>query len=877
MTYPLNLNRVVNWQQLLPVLEIDYGPGILPCRVLCPFCCKPTLTIYNDSLFGGVWTHCKTCQKAGDAIELAAGVWGLTAQQTLLKLHQELPECFPEPVDRYYIGLYEIEVVNRRLQAKEFWHECSYRMIDRKGLQQLRLSDQFIAHIDPQLWSKRGGQWYGAANRHQLATYLSHYGRVFRGTRLSNLDTDCVVFPFQDLPGRLSAFLFCHGEQYNLTPISYLSLGQFGDRRRKAGKTKGTGILVPEALENTDEAYILLDCPLVLRTHIKWLHLDSRLLPVSGIWGEAPSPGWFSVTGSCRKYIFWDHLWNPALFRHARAVDGLVAAPSSSVAATYDLLKHVSPQEWLTKLKKHARPWRDALEEHLGTLGANEAEGFLLDIGWTPTETNSFLLDLPPTLRDKLMKLTERRRCRSVSIDNLVVKETDRGWILPNGELLCDAPYAIEQIIEGPNPKVTRCTGRIWYQGEDIPFDCYQGRMEGSPNRWLADTMLKAGKGPPIVSHKHRTYLTAVSKLFHPPTIVSALDHYGWAAEESHYVLPTCYIKPGGRVVRHDLLLKQRPHYYAATGLDVPEPFTKDDWDYLLKPTEETRLAWPVLATVLNTLLAQPLHRNRVGLLVVGDGLATAVDLAVAAGCAAEWSTAIKRAGAHVALVVNRITDDTDWPVVFPYEAPHSPRLHHWLERGHRPTIIGVNWYAARLLQLTGDWLRLDTAKAVKLSPRIKELVRKSVPLFLQNAMTMRLNIQSGGVWSALEGWLSSLLLQKERLAPFQTLVTSEDKLGTLEELLGQLWRDGLLRSSQYDESLTRYRAKDVAVSSEWVWLSRPGLNKALGIPYLPVLNFESVVGILTAAGVLVDERVYLGVPGWTVRKEWWTKVTEGR
>ena len=144
-----SLNALVPWSLLLDVLELNVRLLVLPARVQCPLCKQEQLNITEDYLAGGQWFHCRNCKESGDMIELAAKVWGLSIEATIIKLMRRGIDL---PVDDVTVHNYLTGHIEYRERLCRLWGQAQphvYRQSPflRSLLYKMRLPDALSAKI----------------------------------------------------------------------------------------------------------------------------------------------------------------------------------------------------------------------------------------------------------------------------------------------------------------------------------------------------------------------------------------------------------------------------------------------------------------------------------------------------------------------------------------------------------------------------------------------------------------------------------------------------------------------------------------------------------------------------------------------------------
>jgi hypothetical protein len=820
-------------------------------------------------------------------IQLASRVWNLDIHATIALLVDKLPELTLYRIDKEAIDKYERYYIEEQQNAKDFWKLASDRIINGIGLRQLQLDMGIASDLTENEWQKRGGQFIGSADRHEIDQLLVRHSAkssiFYRQDKISirNWRT-MVVIPFWDMPKHLAGFMIYREEQGKAVPFKYYTVQpQF-----RGIKPIIPGVAMLDALytsdgPGTDTAAVFLDPLLAARTHIKQLANSNEILPLVAVWPENPVCAILREHLPGRDLVFFDHTLNANLFRHASAVNGRVIQRSvkESVAA---YSRRVPVRVWFDRLIKTARPWDQVLEEHLYTLTSTQIEALLSQLQWPLHQLREFITGCPSDLRSRLEKLLARQyRGRCVEVSGHIIVETEKGWhCAKSNEVITDAPFRIEHVVYNKYTGNIHYQGYVTYEGECIPFVAPADDFDRAPMTWLDRYLISLGKGPTyFVNYYWQKLATAIAKRFHRPTTIQGFKNYGWDEANARFVLPKYWIEQGGEVVEHKLPVPDTK-VLPAQNLSKPVELALDEIELLQTGTDDVMRLWQLSAVVLHNILAPIYNYQPKGTLIVGSVPST-VELANSLGCP-EW-----RPGKYLYEVepFRAIEQQASWPVVIYGNVPRNVYVYKYLEQQPHNIIIEANWYLSRLLAIRGGWFRLDSEYQFPTSRDVTCLASKIIPSFLKHLMANKLK-RTGVHQTTLQRVVADLANwfrisggdEKCVFEACQGIYEDFDKSAAdaFFELLGQLYDNGLVTLYQGKTKPSIMPAQPMMVELEdyggSIWIPKAGINEALGkrVAYLSVLDVGAVSQALTESEELLEECSLQDVPGWLIKKSTW-------
>jgi hypothetical protein len=886
---PENLNLLVDWTKALTAMDVGGVGNYLPCTVRCPGCANNTLTIYQDTTLGGQWGYCKTCRLGGDLIKLVSR-WTIGHLHTALAwlYNRQALTCAALPSTER-LNAYDAWYSERIKQTTLFWGQAQVNLVTGK---EGASAFQFIDETDRSRLADGIGRFVGVATREQVAAFLAPHNirHLFPPAKRHGVRRswqNALIIPFQDFPGRISAFAHCIHEGYLEPDVAYVGTASAlpnSKVQRPGGIAMLDALLQPPTEPFHDTAFVLLDP--ILALHLQTRHLahslDYNLLPVVGLWpgaDEAP----LRVLAPTQNLVFWAPKLTADVFRHARKANAKIAVCTAAREKPEKQQSRYAVSKWLKDREDQALPWGTVLEEHLRTLPPVEAEALLTQAGLTGEELRQFIAGCGKVLRERLGTLFTQHGCdKCVNVSKHTVIETERGWeLLKPRELICDAKLRVDEVIHLPGSGRSYGQGYVVYKGEELPFTAELHELETKPFLFMRKLLIEHNKGLLHANQQWQRHGWNIAQQFHPPKLVRGVDHYGWDPVENRWVFPGYFIDNLGNVHEHKLP-RPKVRGLPALNLGKPQELLPDQVELLHKWNDPAVPAlWSLLTAVLHNLLASPYAYVASGIAVVGDesGRRDCLTLAQALGCPIMASSASMPAG--IAERIQKEEADSAWPV--PIEGfKRSPGWRYWFELKPHNCVLGLDELTAYVGMVNGGWFYLEAANRPAVEPKHLEVAAVMLPSFLQWLAKRRMertlwseSLPLNQVIADLSAWFREAGGAVDVAARMNRKLTGEYKgcvTDYFAKLLMKLYEEGAILSRRVGFKSAQKTSVIFMPERDGLWIPKSGVNVVLGHRNLPGLNIDRVTRALNDENVLLDECDCQGTAGWLVTEAWWNE-----
>lgn len=861
---PVNVSALIPWRRLLEHLGVD-APDGRSRTSRCPVCRQPATTTYQDTVQGGHWHYCHACRVGRDSVELAAATGNTTIADAVERLVEvgllDRSAAHPETVEAY-----EAWYVVRRAKTEAFWKAASGALPGSGGATYGARQRFGIVQLDPAGWHARGASVLGSVDLDALRDYLAPAKWVFGAggwktgdTGRRRDETEAVIAPYYDLPGRISAFqyVFCdkHGR---LTRYHRHAFSSF----KSSNVYRAVGGLCPfEGLVESPVAaplVVFAHPDLAIRLQLRHRALSTSWLPAVGAWPSGPVTPVVRESSPGREIVVWAERADADAFRHARAYDARLYVPQ-----TPELLEQVTgrmeatPGAYLKLVVRDARPWREVFYRAAVGAKAAELDAVLEQLGASREEIDSLVRAAPAEVR-RVVAATRYARPPglSVRVGGREVTETADGWRLDDGELIADAALRIDEILIRPGTELAWYRGVAVYKGREYPFTARREEFELHPFKYLRTVLLAAGAGIPRYKERWRGRAVETALALHEPkTVVAPVP--GWYAPDEKIVFPTFSVAVGGVVESCEI-----PADVAAPLSAVfakPAPADTGVVDLLSEPGTGT-ITWPALAIVLHNLLAPAFGRpQRTSALTGrGSGLRAA---ALACGCPHEPAHTLGKAN-HALLAP---LEGKGWPLVVEAVPTGSRGFMTWLETPGRNVVAEMDDFTADVLFASGGWFRVHTPASRLLKPETAGALSRVLPDVVQFVM---------------ERGMTGAAVRNHDLAEWVTgeLMAYADARGAKNPgvfLSHLLWRPAARADAFADvvhevADLDGFGERCLRLKGDVVWIPQAALNDTLERRGERRFRIPGVGEALRAAAVLVDEVGENGEAYWLVERPWY-------
>ena len=783
--------------------------------------------IYPDPLLGGEWCWCPGCRFAGDMVALAAKAWKLETRAVVRKLLG--PAKAAEVLQSSAGEAYFQETLPRLQQGQAFWTTCQQNAA-RPDTAELRILQQQF-QIAPQAI---GNDWFhrlvGASTREEVCRQLPGKN-PFRSKDWGAL----LVLPMQDLPGRISGFIYLGRDGDPIRDVLFHSLWP---SQEEAGIGMLDALLQPPHSQLGESRFLFLDPGTAIRYQARHARENTRPLPL-GI-------GWAAAAQETRNVWDWlsgEHLviWGPEPLQ-AIAQARMAGCFAVSGLPRFSLGGAGTPVEALQRLPARAKTWNLLLEDYLTDAAELTAEAALQYMNFTRTELTQFITGCRPELQKRLEYISANRRLGArLRFNGRWITERDEGWFLTNGDCICNFVVRIEQVVATETNSYYR--GHVRFRGETLPFFEKAERLDSGmfewAVRWLRDTQ-KVGIG--TYFPRWNRHSLALALAFSPPEFIRGTQTVGWDSETRRFVFPTFSIGAGGAVVEEKLPEADILPLPAAK-IAIPGPFPVRYRELLSEDNPETRIVWATAAAVVANILAPVLrYPLRPIVLAAGAGL-PGQEAAVVLGC---QELVLRPARPILPQLLKQPRHG--WPLVLKGQ---TKKLGDWFfQEEARNIVCSLNSGAAAYLQLRDAGYVIFERDELGRLQMTMNAAAWIIPNYLQSLYRRHLFLPepetspARNVLADMKAWFAELGGQVPESA-FQALrdFTDQDKRFAAKRLLHHLVYKGLLRTREVQKlSPDILKPGDGIVALPYrnvdrrpLWISREALvsaaRRAIGVP----------------------------------------------
>jgi len=774
-----SLNNLVSWSQVLPVLGVaDISATILPATTNCPICQGTGLRVFDDTVVGGQWVFCRQCGFAGDLIELAGKIWTLDISETLTRLSDL--NLVSEPLSAERVAAHIRDHVHCRRRFHEFWTRARQRPIHTStyGVRQVLRRFGLLDQTNDDSWLRRGGRFVGTADFHEVQDLFAPLSyakqprvnrngkttlrrgagpgryRLFKGHGWDEV----LVFPFQDLPGRISGFLFIGRDA---DPDVGDVIFKVANYQPNATHYREAGLGMREVTDEPPHpmfgnVLVVITDPLVaLQLQGRALRDSITPLPIvtsyfdTDIRTHAP---FANLPGT--RVVFWGRDTN--ILREAKAANAEVSLYPISDKEIQRRLPHHLPIQWLQLILKHAVPWTIALRQQLEVRDLATAEAILHEMEFSADELRLFVSRSSKDLQERLAGIAPLRLAsRRLSVGGKVVVESDIGWRLEeSGEVISNAAIRIEEFVQTSKGS-GYYRGTVRLDGQEIGF-CFPITEVDRHGLFplVRDLLLEHDIGCFQYRHDWVKHSAFIAMTLGQPKCRTGVDRIGWYEKEQSFVFPRFAITRLGtvRYALPPLVVDNPPAAHLAECGTLA--FLHNQVEALSTAGQETSLLWSMAACIVHNLLVPAIRYQPAGILLDGIGAEIGgTAIAKVLGCLEiDWQARMREESALDRLDV--VCTDHDWPAIVRMQPGRSTRtLGHWAHGpGPKNAIVMPGSYAALALATNPGFHLVTCSEPVAFSSTLRAAATKFIPNYLQDLCSRRrwINLGKDGLIQAI-------------------------------------------------------------------------------------------------------------------------------
>jgi hypothetical protein len=858
MGFPVCLVRRHNILAALSAVGVAPETHDFPATVVCPKCQQKALRIFDDVLTDGPWLSCDACSVHGDIITFAAYFWNISLLEAFTKFADR--GLLNENDANRVLGDYE-----RRIRchdaADAFWADARAQIWNHNSdvvaccLRELGLRHEVREHYG----------LVGVAHQDQINKMYEAAGRQ-KPRRIADGEPS-IVFPFYDLPGRLSGFLVRQYGEFNTARQSFIPLTNARNRLPEAGYFLLNTALAPEhpVLKTTQ---IISDSPLwALKTQCQHLLKHSTPLPVMASYSGPEAESFGAVLGGMppATRVFHSVALSPELISRACRAKGYV-----STAA----IRHKPPMVDIAAIRAGAKTWQDALAPAL--VGAPEiaAENFAKRLTVPHDKLHTFFNKYPDQFSQEFRErvLTSIKLARAAPtrcVREAVVVERDHGWWTHTGRKICNVQPKITEVLQFSNGKSVY-RGVVRVGSKEYEFEEASSVVERLGLFGYVRTVLAPHDIMVIFSRLWNANSAMLAMQLHPPKVTAVSSLCGWDENTNTFRFAEYELTNTGDV-RRAAYIRKTPQ---SKDFPEPTPVATLPLRNLLTDAHENSVVWGLTAAVVSNLVAPMLQKDYEAVCVDTGNEIVLTRIADALYCATV-SFAATKSHSSVYARLNKLTDAITWPIVC-RGLFNDDAIAACAPRFFNRALVICGRSAANASLTSYGWTRILAHPAA--TNFDATLLRDVVPAYIQHVLQTKTTMFRtpahliGAVLTDLHTWLRTVYGATFNLPHANTLLRPPGCAHS--EIMQEI--SAAVSTGKID-ILPQHRRREQSGNyfvrkKDQIWLNRRAIERYFYMVHSPAPNWSAVVDLLQQDNVYIEERIEFNKPGVVVRAAWFEK-----
>jgi hypothetical protein len=873
MALPVCLVRRHNHLTALSALSLIPEKPIFPAVMTCPLCHAPDLYLFDDTVTDGIWFHCETCRAHGDIITFGAQIWNTSTVDALSRF-VALGAANSSETNRLS-GEY-LRALTRLNAGKEFWAETEGQVWNHH--------DDVIACRVRELGLEEASTGcrglVGVAHHDQITAFCKTIGRAAPARMRENGPS--LVFPFYDLPGRMTGLLLIQYSEEFMSRRVFIPLAGSRNQKSDAGCFLLHTVLAPAIASLRNSYFVSDDLFWVVNAQATNIKSGQGLLPLAGFYSgpEARSVGLsWPAFGHQPRFFHAAHV-TPDTVTQAANAKGYVCALAP--AAVYTPPNPVRTLSRLAAIRKTAQTWQTALEKTLKASNETAAQSFVTRLGLDIGRLQDFLgrqTYLHKDFAARLLAHVENAPAIPTKLQrSWTILERDGGWWAVSGTHVANGQVVIEKIVHGDNG-ARLYVGHIKVAGREIRFADSADKIENIGLLAFAAQLAAAEKTLLIFNRKWNAHAHVAALKLHPPEIVHVSGQSGWNPRTNEFCFYRYSLANDGQIK-----FSSYPEINPQRTADFPPPgpVAPITIRALLTPSYENAYLWTVFATVAANLLAPIVGRPARPAACLGDNFLATESVCSALDCVPHKITAAQRT--NVARFLATTTASAEWPVL----AAHT---FNDVQLCRTPVTVPAGQLLARLAPVTAlmapgyGWQLLRGAQIG--APPDVTAMRHVLPSYIQTALERRMRVAerhpdlTAAVLTDLADWLKDIYDAAFNLPYALNHLTAE---ANAHETLMEAVNTGIAAGKL--SLLPRPRSKEQANSfllrnkRHW-WLNQRAIDRYCVAVGGLAPNWLAITDRLKRADVFYGDNSVHDMPGFLVCRDWcdqfWVELKESR
>lgn len=822
-----------------------------PVTTTCPLCRENELYIFDDVVSNSVWLCCNSCKRHGDIITFGAQIWNTSLPDTVEKFStvnvisgQDAAKFIPEYA-RFTAKL---------SAAEQFWIDAESQAWNHADdVIACRLREFGMRYEVPACFGL-----VGVAHLDQIRKLCAALGRP--KPIQAREDGPALVYPFYDLPQRLTGFLISqYNEAFELRQ-NFIPISGFKKRRPEAGYFLLNTVLQKPEEQFRGNVFVSEDIHWVVKTQAKYAGKANKFLPLlasySGPEAESYGTSWSAFNFAPR--IFHANAASPNLISRACNARGYVSVVFP---------RQPTPEANLTSIRIAATTWQKTLTKSLLSADEINAQSFAEKLTIPHDKLSAYLNKLThpfsPGFADRVIGALDL--ANPSPQQKWLIIERDSGWWNHLGRQISNVCPRITRVIQtdvGEKIYVGTITAA---DGSVYSFNDNAKKIEAMGLLEYSAAVLAPHKK--LVFYEHawnaRSHLYAIK--LHEPEIVVASTQYGWDQNNKVFRFNRYEITEKGHI-------KHTPEWSRNSGItfDDPLPVAPIQIHEWLTPEHENSYAWNIVAAIVGNLVAPIANVDPYPVALCNTDFKTVIEIAKALCCPIERATSAHKYNANGFFA--RFNDDVIWPTLV-YNTFGDEILSNIVPRySNRPLLVKLS-ETSRAAAPGYGWQTIVHAKTK--TGLDTQVFRHVLPAFVQHILTENVtpfkltdNPQRKTL-QTLHAWLLATYGAAFNIAHAESLVRGPENAHlALFEALQNAFAAKKLHVLPQPRLRSQPRNFILQKKDCW-WVNRNAIDRYFYLARSVAPNWLAVVDLMQQDGIYIGEQTIHNMVGFLVNRDW--------
>lgn len=860
MGFPTSLIGRHDYLNALSALGIVLDKPAFPVVLSCPLCRQSALYLFDDIVTNGIWFSCDNCQGHGDIITFGAQVWNLSLPDTLEKF-SDLSLLNPDYASRLVPEYTRLTA--KIAAAEEFlgvtvgqtWSHSDDFLACRIRKFGIRYENPLLADV------------IGVAQYDQTQALCRHLGRT---KPPQTRDDGCaLVFPFYDLPQRLTGCLLVQYDKNFDVQQNFIPINNYKRRKTEAGyfllhKLLRSNIEIFRGAQFASE-----DLYWVMRAQARYANKFNEFLPLvasyTGPEAESYGVSWNSFHPTTR--IFHAETVTPGVVSRACSARGYAATCST---------KRPTDIANLISIRARTKTWQETLKNALLAENEIHAQSFATQLSVPHDKLSVFFSKFEHPFSPGFSEhvLADLRMGPAAPQDRWLIIEKDTSWWNHNGRRIANIRPQITKIIQADTGEQLYCGTITADDGEIFSFTDTASKIEQVGLLAYCRAVLAQHKKLVIYDRVWNGRSIVYALQLHPPELSTVSKRCGWDTYNKTFRFNRYEINATGRVVP----ITPWPDTKNTLHFDEPTVPAPLPIRALLSPAHENSYTWCVVAGVLSHLLAPVLNHEPAAIGIPAKNFNATQAILQALCCPVERATAASKVAARY--FCEQFNTPRDWPTLV-YNTFSDQALSNIVPK-HFNTSLLVKLSDETLAVAPGyGWWTVQNANIIVSDVSV---LRHVIPGFIQHVFKNNLTALSPAadlpynILSELHRWFQNIYGATFNLPHAKTILTGPNNAHiAVFSALNNGLKTGtivILPRPRRRDQARNYLVKQPGT----YWVSRHAVDRYFWFAKSPPPNWAALIELLDQEGVYKGEQTIQNMTGIVVSDTWcdqfWTDDT---